>query len=164
VNVTGTARVANQEFALARRWNLPARGDGVLAAERTDRRPTDAAGRTPTEPPSRAPRPGDRSRAHLENNDAYPFFEALGDRIGHGRGHNVADLVIAWARKLLHRMMSSSRSVHAIASVSSMSAVRWVVTRVRFVGGRRRPPRRNRQRVEDPVRRTIANGGRKQPA
>ena len=38
--------------------------------------------------------------AHLENNDAYPFFEALGDLVVTGpTGTNVADLAIGWAWK-----------------------------------------------------------------
>jgi len=38
--------------------------------------------------------------AHLENNDAYPFFESLGDLVVTGpTGTNVADLVIGWAGK-----------------------------------------------------------------
>jgi dipeptide transport system ATP-binding protein len=38
--------------------------------------------------------------AHLENNDAYPFFRALGDLLVTGpTGTNVADLAIGWARK-----------------------------------------------------------------
>ena len=63
--------------------------------------PTDAAGAyadgtTVAHPSSLGLDPG----AHLENNDAYPFFKALGDLVVTGpTGTNVADLAIGWARK-----------------------------------------------------------------
>lgn len=74
----------------------------VLAAE-TDGidGPTDAAGAyADGTTVARASALGLDPGAHLENNDAYPFFEALGDLVVTGlTGTNVADLAIGWARK-----------------------------------------------------------------
>jgi len=63
--------------------------------------PTDAAGAyVDGTTVARASSLGLDPGAHLENNDAYPFFEALGDLVITGpTGTNVADLVIGWARK-----------------------------------------------------------------
>jgi hydroxypyruvate reductase len=58
--------------------------------------PTDAAGAYADETTvARASSLGLDPGAHLENNDAYPFFESLGDLVVTGpTGTNVADLVI----------------------------------------------------------------------
>jgi hydroxypyruvate reductase len=63
--------------------------------------PTDAAGAyADGTTVARAAALGLDPGAHLEDNDASPFFEALGDRIVTGpTGTNVADLAIGWARK-----------------------------------------------------------------
>jgi hydroxypyruvate reductase len=63
--------------------------------------PTDAAGAyADGSTVARASALGLDPGAHLENNDAYPFFKALGDLVVTGpTGTNVADLAIGWARK-----------------------------------------------------------------
>ena len=63
--------------------------------------PTDAAGAFADETTvARATSLGLDPAAHLERNDAYPFFRALGDLVVTGpTGTNVADLAIGWARK-----------------------------------------------------------------
>jgi len=61
--------------------------------------PTDAAGAyADGTTVARASALGLNSGAHLENNDTYPFFEALGDLVVTGpTGTNVADLAIGLA-------------------------------------------------------------------
>jgi len=104
VNVRGGGKGGrNQEFALAAAVELAGEGAmGVLAAG-TDGidGPTDAAGAyADGTTVARASSLGLDPVAHLENNDAYPFFEALGDLVVTGpTGTNVADLVIGWAGK-----------------------------------------------------------------
>ena len=58
--------------------------------------PTDAAGALATGSTlARAGRLGLDARAHLARNDAYPFFDALGDLVRTGpTGTNVMDLMI----------------------------------------------------------------------
>lgn len=104
VNVRGGGKGGrNQEFALAAAVELA--GDGTMAvlAAGTDGidGPTDAAGAyADGTTVARASALGLDIGAHLENNDAYPFFRALGDPIVTGpTGTNVADLAIGWARK-----------------------------------------------------------------
>jgi hydroxypyruvate reductase len=100
VHVTGTGRGGrNQEFALAAAgplasWSVPV----ALASVGTDGvdGPTSAAGALadPTTV-ARAARAGLSSVAALENNDAFPFFDAIGDLIHTGpTGTNVGDLQI----------------------------------------------------------------------
>jgi len=80
-------------------------GEGAMAvlAAGTDGidGPTDAAGGyADGTTAARASSLGLVPGAHLENNDAYPFFRALGDLVVTGpTGTNVADLAIGWARK-----------------------------------------------------------------
>jgi len=104
VNVLGSGKGGrNQEFALAAAVELAGEGSMAVLAAGTDGidGPTDAAGAyadgtTVARASARGLDPG----AHLENNDAYPFFEALGDLVVTGAtGTNVADLAIGWARK-----------------------------------------------------------------
>jgi len=104
VNVAGDGKGGrNQEFALAAALELAGEAAMAVLAAGTDGidGPTDAAGAyADGTTVARAEAMGIDPVAHLENNDAYPFFEALGDRIVTGpTGTNVADLVIAWARK-----------------------------------------------------------------
>jgi hydroxypyruvate reductase len=63
--------------------------------------PTDAAGAyADGTTVARASSLGLDPGAYLEDNDAYPFFEPLGDLVVTGpTGTNVADLAIGWARK-----------------------------------------------------------------
>jgi hydroxypyruvate reductase len=100
VHVTGTGRGGrNQEFALAAAgllasWSVPV----ALASVGTDGvdGPTSAAGALadPTTV-ARGARAGLSSVAALENNDAFPFFDAIGDLIHTGpTGTNVGDLQI----------------------------------------------------------------------
>jgi hydroxypyruvate reductase len=104
VNVGGNGKGGrNQEFALAAAIELAGEGAMAVLAAGTDGidGPTDAAGAyadgtTVAHAASLGLDPG----ARLENNDAYPFFEALGDLVVTGpTGTNVADLAIGWARK-----------------------------------------------------------------
>jgi hydroxypyruvate reductase len=102
VNVRGGGKGGrNQEFALAAAVELAGEGaTGVLAAG-TDGidGPTDAAGAyADGATVARASSLGLDPGAHLENNDAYPFFDALGDLVVTGpTGTNVADLAIGFA-------------------------------------------------------------------
>jgi glycerate-2-kinase len=104
VNVRGSGKGGrNQEFALAAAVELAGEGAMAVLSAGTDGidGPTDAAGAYAdgTTIP-RASALGLDPGAHLENNDAYPFFEALGDLVVTGAtGTNVADLAIGWARK-----------------------------------------------------------------
>ena len=104
VNVRGGGKGGrNQEFALAAAVELAGEGAMAVLAAGTDGidGPTDAAGAyADGTTVARASSLGLDPGAHLENNDAYPFFEALGDLVITGpTGTNVADLVIGWARK-----------------------------------------------------------------
>jgi len=104
VDVRGSGKGGrNQEFALAAAVELA--GDDAMAvlAAGTDGidGPTDAAGAfVDGTTVARASSLGLDPGAHLYRNDAYPFFEVLGDLIVTGpTGTNVADLAIGWARK-----------------------------------------------------------------
>jgi glycerate 2-kinase len=103
VNVRGGGKGGrNQEFALAAALELAGEGAMSVLAAGTDGvdGPTDAAGAyADGTTVDRASELGLDPGAHLENNDAYPFFEALGDLVVTGpTGTNVADLAIGWAR------------------------------------------------------------------
>ena len=104
VNVLGSGKGGrNQEFALAAAVELDGEGAMAVLAAGTDGidGPTDAAGAyADGTTVARASALGLDPGAHLENNDAYPFFKALGDLVVTGAtGTNVADLAIGWARK-----------------------------------------------------------------
>jgi hydroxypyruvate reductase len=104
VNVRGSGRGGrNQEFSLAAAVELAGEGAMAVLAAGTDGidGPTDAAGAyADGSTVARASALGLDPGAHLENNDAYPFFNALGDLVVTGpTGTNVADLAIGWARK-----------------------------------------------------------------
>jgi glycerate 2-kinase len=104
VNVRGGGKGGrNQEFALAAALELAGEGAMSVLAAGTDGvdGPTDAAGAyADGTTVARASELGLDPGAHLENNDAYPFFEALGDLVVTGAtGTNVADLALGWARK-----------------------------------------------------------------
>ena len=102
VNVRGSGKGGrNQEFALAAAVELAGEGAMAVLAAGTDGidGPTDAAGAYAdgTTVP-RASSLGLDPGAHLSRNDAYPFFETLGDLVVTGpTGTNVADLVIGIA-------------------------------------------------------------------
>ena len=87
----------NQELALAAVEELRGLKDVMLIALATDGDdgPTDAAGAVVTgESASRAEALGLDAAGSLSRNDAYPFFEALGDLIRTGpTGTNVNDLI-----------------------------------------------------------------------
>ncbi len=91
----------NQELALAAALALEGLPDIVLVALGTDGTdgPTDAAGAIATgETVARARSLGLDPIAHLENNDAYPLFDALDDLIRTGpTGTNVNDLLFLFA-------------------------------------------------------------------
>jgi glycerate 2-kinase len=91
----------NQELALAASLALEGLPNVVLVALGTDGTdgPTDAAGAVVTgETVARARALGLDAAAYLENNDAYPFFDALGDLIRTGpTGTNVNDLLFVFA-------------------------------------------------------------------
>jgi glycerate 2-kinase len=102
VNVRGHGKGGrNQEFALAAAVELAGEGAMAVLAAGTDGidGPTNAAGAyidgtTVARATSLELDPG----AHLSRNDAYPFFEALGDLVITGpTGTNVADLAIGLA-------------------------------------------------------------------
>jgi len=104
VNVLGSGKGGrSQEFALAAAVELAGEDAMAVLAAGTDGidGPTDAAGAyVDGTTVARAASLGLDPAAHLENNDAYPFFEALGDLVVTGpTGTNVADLAIAWAQK-----------------------------------------------------------------
>ena len=104
VNVRGDGKGGrNQEFALAAALELAGQEGMAVLAAGTDGidGPTDAAGAyADGTTVARASALGLDLRAHLSRNDAYPFFEALGDLVVTGpTGTNVADLAIGWARK-----------------------------------------------------------------
>jgi glycerate 2-kinase len=91
----------NQELALAAALAMEGLPNVLLVALGTDGSdgPTDAAGAVATgETVARARSSGLDPVAHLENNDAYPFFDALGDLIRTGpTGTNVNDLLFIFA-------------------------------------------------------------------
>lgn len=103
VRVQGSGKGGrNQEFALAAAVELAgAEGLAVLAGG-TDGvdGPTDAAGAyADGTTAARGNAMGRDPRAHLADNDAYPFFKALGDLVVTGpTGTNVTDLAIGIAR------------------------------------------------------------------
>jgi glycerate 2-kinase len=87
----------NQELALAAVREMDGLEDAMLIALATDGDdgPTDAAGAVVTgESARRAEALGLDAAGHLSRNDAYPFFQALGDLLMPGpTGTNVNDLV-----------------------------------------------------------------------
>jgi glycerate 2-kinase len=87
-----------QEFALSAAVELDGRRGMAVLCAGTDGidGPTDAAGAVADGATSRrAEALGLSPRKHLENNDAYPFFRALGDLVVTGlTGTNVADVAI----------------------------------------------------------------------
>ncbi|MGC9332763.1 MAG: glycerate kinase type-2 family protein [Anaerolineae bacterium] len=91
----------NQELALAAALAMEGLPDVVLVALGTDGTdgPTDAAGAVATgQTVLRAQSQGLDARSYLENNDAYPFFDALGDLLHTGpTGTNVNDLLFVFA-------------------------------------------------------------------
>lgn len=91
----------NQELALAAALAMEGLPGVVLVALGTDGTdgPTDAAGAVATgQSVTRARALGLDPLAHLENNDAYPFFDALGDLLRTGpTGTNVNDLLLLFA-------------------------------------------------------------------
>ncbi|WP_345296768.1 MOFRL family protein [Candidatus Villigracilis affinis] len=91
----------NQEFALAAVDTLAGLKDVMLISIATDGEdgPTDAAGAVVTgESAQRAESLGVSVADHLSRNDAYSFFEALGDLVHTGpSGTNVNDLVLCFA-------------------------------------------------------------------
>lgn len=90
----------NQELALAAALALEDIPGVLLVALGTDGSdgPTDAAGAVAGgQTVARARALGLRPRAYLANNDAYPFFDALGDLLRTGpTGTNVNDLLFIW--------------------------------------------------------------------
>lgn len=104
VNVRGGGKGGrNQEFALAAALELAGWEATAVLAAGTDGidGPTDAAGAYADGTTiARAAALGIDPGAHLEKNDAHPFFRALGDLVVTGpTGTNVADLAIGWAWK-----------------------------------------------------------------
>ncbi len=91
----------NQELALAAALSMEGLPGVLLVALGTDGTdgPTDAAGAVATgETVARAQGLGLDPYVHLANNDAYPFFDALGDLIRTGpTGTNVNDLLLLFA-------------------------------------------------------------------
>ncbi|MBP2674531.1 MAG: Glycerate kinase [Deltaproteobacteria bacterium] len=92
----------NQEFALASAIELSGEDGMAVLAGGTDGidGPTDAAGAyADGTTAARGKALGLDPRGHLENNDAYPLFRALGDLVVTGpTGTNVTDIVIGFAR------------------------------------------------------------------
>lgn len=88
----------NQELALAAAIEMNGLADSMLITLATDGEdgPTNAAGAVVTgETCPRGERLGFNAQAFLRQNDAYPFFEALGDLVKIGpTGTNVNDLAI----------------------------------------------------------------------
>jgi hydroxypyruvate reductase len=91
----------NQEFTLAAALSLSGAPNVAVLSAGTDGTdgPTDAAGAIADgETVARAVKLGMSPATHLANNDAYPFFEALGDLVKTGStGTNVMDLHILLA-------------------------------------------------------------------
>ena len=99
VTVVGDGRGGrNQEVALGAARDLDGRDDVLVLSMGTDGvdGPTDAAGALVTgSTPRRARAAGLDAADALERNDAYPFFEALGDLVITGpTGTNVMDLML----------------------------------------------------------------------
>jgi glycerate 2-kinase len=99
VRVTGSGRGGrNQEFALAAARELPTLGTSALASVGTDGidGPTDAAGAVADSTTGhRARDRGLNGEIALTDNNAYPFFQALGDLVVTGPTEtNVGDLQI----------------------------------------------------------------------
>lgn len=101
VQVRGSGKGGRcQELALAAALHLQSCGSALavaaLGTDGTDG-PTDAAGALAFgDTQTRATAQGLNARAHLERNDSYAFFHALGDLIRTGpTGTNVADVIIA---------------------------------------------------------------------
>jgi hydroxypyruvate reductase len=100
VTVTGRGRGGrNQEFALASLpWLAALERPAVLASVGTDGidGPTDAAGAVAdSDSAARAAAHGLSPEAALRDNDAYPFFAALGDLLITGpTGTNVGDVQV----------------------------------------------------------------------
>lgn len=97
VTVTGPGKGGrNQEFALAAGIEIAGLRDSLVLSAGTDGTdgPTDAAGAIATDDTvSRAAALGLDARAHLRANDAYQFFDTLGDLIRTGpTGTNVMDI------------------------------------------------------------------------
>jgi hydroxypyruvate reductase len=90
----------NQELALAAAMEIDGHSRMAVAALATDGQdgPTDAAGAIAFgDTIARAAKQGLDPRAHLDANDSYPFFDALGDLIRTGPTlTNVADLILAF--------------------------------------------------------------------
>jgi hydroxypyruvate reductase len=102
VTVRGSGKGGrNQELALAAMNELRGMDNVALIALATDGDdgPTDAAGAVVTgESASRAESLGLDAADHLLRNDAYPFFDALGDLLKPGpTGTNVNDLIFLFA-------------------------------------------------------------------
>lgn len=97
VTVTGSGKGGrNQEFALAGAIEIAGLDDSLILSAGTDGTdgPTDAAGAVATgDTVRRATALGLDASKHLCANDAYPFFDALGDLIRTGpTGTNVMDI------------------------------------------------------------------------
>jgi hydroxypyruvate reductase len=102
VTVTGNGKGGrNQELALAAAIELAGQENVAVVTLATDGQdgPTDAAGAAVTgDTVSRARSLGLDPSSFLDNNDAYPFFESLGDLLITGpTGTNVADLLFVFA-------------------------------------------------------------------
>lgn len=102
VTVRGTGKGGrNQELALAAAWSLRGLPDVLLASIGTDGNdgPTDAAGAwVDGTTLDRAAAAGLDAARHLADNDAYPFFERLGDLVCTGPTNtNVNDLCLMFA-------------------------------------------------------------------
>ncbi len=103
VTVTGSGKGGrNQEFALAGAMGIQGVRDVLILSGGTDGTdgPTDAAGAIATaDTVNRAKKKGLQAADYLKRNDAYPFFEALGDLVKTGpTGTNVMDIHILLAR------------------------------------------------------------------
>jgi glycerate-2-kinase len=102
VTVRGSGRGGrNQELALAAALRLHGHSGALVFSAGTDGLdgPTDAAGALATgSTVNRARQEGLDATAHLERNDSYAFFDALGDLVRTGpTGTNVMDLMLALA-------------------------------------------------------------------
>jgi hydroxypyruvate reductase len=103
VTVTGRGKGGrNQEFTLAAAMQLRAEKNWAVLSGGTDGTdgPTDAAGAFADDTTARrALQAGISPAAHLAENDAYPFFERLGDLVKTGpTGTNVMDLHVLLAK------------------------------------------------------------------
>lgn len=92
----------NQEFALSAAIEIAGLGDTAILSAGTDGTdgPTDAAGAIATgDTVKRGRAVGLEARRHLDENDAYPFFDAVGGLIRTGpTGTNVMDVRIVLVR------------------------------------------------------------------